>query len=72
VERFWVDIRVSHDDSLYRDFVGIMKKGTRVIVPPDYPTVEPGEYSLISRTGALPLSGVCEILDEAVGTLKEH
>jgi hypothetical protein len=50
VKEFWTDIKVAYDQSIFRDFVGIRKSGTVVILPPDTVFVDPGSYDLVSRT----------------------
>lgn len=50
VEDFWQDIKVAFNQSLFRDFVGIKKQGTQTILTPGTLFVEPGRYSLVSRS----------------------
>jgi len=72
VEEFWREIRNAHDFSLYRDFQGIMKEGSRVLVIPDCPTVDSGNYNFVSRTVGLKFNDLCVLLDEGVGALKDR
>lgn len=71
VQEFWNDIQVGHGQSIYRDFVGIRKQGMHMILPPGTTRVEPGTYTLVSRTHYLSDEALDATIQGAVAKLNE-
>ena len=71
VPDFWESIETAAGFSLYRDFVGIQRQDTDIVYPPNHPTLEPGQYSLVSRTFAYDDGQLQCIIADAVSALKE-
>lgn len=74
IDEFWADIRVSCNQSVYRDYCGIQKKDSArntTVIPPDYPSIEPGHYKLVSRTHSWNDEQLSQVLQKGVDKLKE-
>eukprot|EP00529_Nitzschia_sp_RCC80_P021512 CAMPEP_0113499204 /NCGR_PEP_ID=MMETSP0014_2-20120614/31618_1 /TAXON_ID=2857 /ORGANISM="Nitzschia sp." /LENGTH=395 /DNA_ID=CAMNT_0000393353 /DNA_START=6 /DNA_END=1193 /DNA_ORIENTATION=+ /assembly_acc=CAM_ASM_000159 len=71
IEEFWEEVKVAHDHSLYRDFLGVSKKDdVCTIYPPLFPALERGDYVLVGRTDAMSDEELLSVLADSVSALK--
>ena len=72
VEEFWEEIKAAHDHSLYRDFVGVSKKDdVCTIYPPQFQSLERGDYVLVGPTDTLSDKSLMSVLADSVSALKD-
>ena len=69
-KEFWDAIEVAHGESIYRDYVGIQKVDTDLILLPNTANVEPGKYKLVGHTQNLTNRKLDEEIRIAVEKLK--
>lgn len=72
LDDFWTGVRRSHAQSIYRDFVGVQRKGSSLVYPPDSPLLTCGEYRLVSRTQDMDDQALFQVLADGVAKLREQ